>query len=794
LLQSVPESSTSAISITTTPRPTAEVAIVGNLASVKVTPNIGRLVAWLTVLVAAYTYTCWVGLRSAVGPTHLGVVWPSAAIALVSCLTWGARAWPGVYLASGGLAAWVVATPAGLTPAAVGLAASIAAGVTLQAAVTAWLLQRMLPLGFFTRPSTVFRFTGLAALGTVIAPAWTIATLLAFRLTTPNEIPSVLPGWWLADFTSMVVFAPLLLQWREIMRVSRRRGWVLEAIGTVIATVTISVVVYLSWGRFENPQNLIAFFALPSVVWIAFRFRPPGVALTAAFLPAIAIAAISHENSLVSETVTAESFQLLQLFSGLVAATGLALSAAITGQKRAEKAMRAENLRYLDLYENAPDMFATVDVNTKRITECNDTLAKALGMTKADIVGRSIFDLYHPDCIVSARAAFEIFQRTGAVRGIDLQLKRNNGSKIDVSLTATAVYDANGHIVGRRSSWTDISARKIAERTLQDSQDLWRHFIEQAPAAIAMFDREMRYLAVSRRFISDAGFPPNIELYGASHYQVFPTMPEHWKEAHRRALAGEVISVEEDPFETKDGRTQWLHWEVRPWYDVNGLGGVVVYTEDVSRRKQATDDLLKLNAELESRVRDRTMQLEHLAREMEELSLTDQLSGLANRRALDQKLAEEVRLSVRHRMPLSLVLLDIDHFKQYNDTFGHPAGDDVLRAVGHLLRDHTRTTDCAARYGGEEFALLLRHTAEGGAMVVAERVRQAIADAMWQHRSITVSVGVATLWRHSTDSGSLLGEADRALYDAKRRGRNCVVSASELATPNEDHREHKESA
>jgi diguanylate cyclase (GGDEF)-like protein len=271
-------------------------------------------------------------------------------------------------------------------------------------------------------------------------------------------------------------------------------------------------------------------------------------------------------------------------------------------------------------------------------------------------------------------------------------------------------------------------------------------------------------------------------------------MPEHWKEAHRRALAGEVVSAEEDHFVTQDGRTQWLHWEVRPWYDVNGLAGVVVFTEDVSRRKQATDDLLQLNAELETRVRDRTLQLEKLAHELEALSLTDQLTGLSNRRAFDQKLAEEVRLSVRHRMPLSLVLIDIDHFKQYNDAFGHPAGDDVLRRMGEVLRDHTRITDCTARWGGEEFALLLRHTAEGGAMVVAERVRKAVAAAVWKHRQITISVGVATLWRDSTDGGSLLADADQALYDAKRRGRNCVVNASDTVATHEDHGQYKESA
>lgn len=760
-----------------------------SLRAATLNPSALRTGVWIAILAIAYGLTSWVGLRDATLPQHTSVVWPASALALVAALSWGRRAWPGIWLASFLLILWMAGAPSGISNRALAVAASMALGSTLQAALVAAVLQRWAPGALFARPTTVFRFAGLTALSCVLAPTWTAVILRLGGFTTSASYLDSWPAWWFGDVTGILVFAPLLLQWREMLRVSRRRGWIHEAIGTCMAVIGVSAGVYFGWESLGSPQYLLVFVALPCVVWIAFRFRPPGVALTAAFVSAMAIGAMSHDWG----QITKESLLLFEAFSALVAVTGLALSSAITGQKRAEKAVRSEKARYLDLYENAPDMLATVDANTAIITECNETLAHQLGLTKDAIVGRSVFELYHPDSREIARRAFQAFQVTGAGHFPELTLERRNGNRLEVSMTASAIRDASGRILSSRTAWRDITARKLAERTLQESQGLWRMFIEQAPVAIAMFDKSMRYLAVSKRFLRDSGFPPETELYGASHHAVFPGMPEHWKAAHRRALAGEVVTVDEDRIEKPDGTVQWLRWEVRPWYDVVGLGGVVVFSEDVSRRKQASEDLLKLNAELETRVRERTTELEQLAREMEAQSLTDQLTGLPNRRALDHKLAVEVRLSLRHKVPLALLMIDVDHFKQYNDSFGHPAGDEVLRAVARALETSTRTTDFVARWGGEEFAVLLRHTDEEGARVVAERIRETVATGPWTHRAVTVSIGAARVGGYMTDVAGVLREADRALYEAKRRGRDCVVSVSE-PPPHAEDRQHQKSA
>ncbi len=163
--------------------------------------------------------------------------------------------------------------------------------------------------------------------------------------------------------------------------------------------------------------------------------------------------------------------------------------------------------------------------------------------------------------------------------------------------------------------------------------------------------------------------------------------------------------------------------------------------------------------------------------ELERLSVTDGLTGLANHRALMQRLdAEGVRFS-RTQRPFSVLMADVDHFKQYNDTFGHPAGDEVLKKIAAILRDATRTMDCAARYGGEEFAIIMPDTAIAGAMHVAERIRARVDAADFPGRKITLSIGVAEFPKDADTPQAILAVADEALYRAKRGGRGRVVQA-----------------
>lgn len=161
-------------------------------------------------------------------------------------------------------------------------------------------------------------------------------------------------------------------------------------------------------------------------------------------------------------------------------------------------------------------------------------------------------------------------------------------------------------------------------------------------------------------------------------------------------------------------------------------------------------------------------------------TITDHLTGLPNRRHLDEVFAKEFSRARRHGLPTSLLMLDLDHFKQVNDGWGHLAGDAVLAAVARLVRTEARAEDTVARYGGEELTVLMPQTRLGDALAVAERIRAAVEAQVvyWEGQAIpvTLSIGCAELEPLDAGPEDLLRRADRKLYEAKHSGRNCVAA------------------
>ena len=166
--------------------------------------------------------------------------------------------------------------------------------------------------------------------------------------------------------------------------------------------------------------------------------------------------------------------------------------------------------------------------------------------------------------------------------------------------------------------------------------------------------------------------------------------------------------------------------------------------------------------------------LKLLAGEFEQLSVTDALTGLLNRRYLEERLTEEIKRSNRHGYQMSFMMIDVDNFKSYNDAFTHPEGDKALQLVGQCLRESLRGADVAARYGGEEFSILLPQTNLEEARIIAERIREKIATTTFPNRQVTASIGIASISFDISTAEEIISAADKALFEAKRKGRNNV--------------------
>jgi diguanylate cyclase (GGDEF)-like protein len=193
-----------------------------------------------------------------------------------------------------------------------------------------------------------------------------------------------------------------------------------------------------------------------------------------------------------------------------------------------------------------------------------------------------------------------------------------------------------------------------------------------------------------------------------------------------------------------------------------------VFNHMVGRLRQGRQELDAMNERLRQQ-----------NEELERLSTSDALTGLHNRRFLTQRMSEELVRSYRHKGTFAVLMADVDEFKKYNDAFGHPAGDEVLKKVASILLSSTRSVDCTARYGGEEFAVLLTDTTAQVAAEVAERIRARVAGQEFAGRRITLSIGIAEFPEHGQTAEEVISSADEALYEAKRAGRNRVVRSGE---------------
>lgn len=337
----------------------------------------------------------------------------------------------------------------------------------------------------------------------------------------------------------------------------------------------------------------------------------------------------------------------------------------------------------------------------------------------------------------------------------------------------------------------EIAAQEEANRMLAISEEHSRFMLENSADTFWEVDRQFRFTFVSDADRRTRGFDAS-EVTGELLFSMLTPDSARdvqagiadWRQAERQGRISGPMRFEFEMY-CKDGSTIWAEFNSMPLRDAEGcIIGFHGVTRDITEQRRHRNELQQLNGQLVRQLKE----IELLQSRLLEQAIRDALTGLFNRRYLDETLPRELSRARRNEYSVALLLVDIDHFKLVNDTYGHSAGDEVIRSLGALLRQSAREGDIACRYGGEEFILALPQMGVEAALARAEKLRIAAAATPVRQGDIDItfkiSIGVSVYPAHAADMSALIECADMALYSSKREGRDRITCFDPFAKPN----------
>ncbi len=407
--------------------------------------------------------------------------------------------------------------------------------------------------------------------------------------------------------------------------------------------------------------------------------------------------------------------------------------------------------RYRELWDNAPVAYHTLDMKGI-ITNVNKTEVKLLGYKTEEMIGKSIFDFILPEQKEEAEKRFQ--QKLSGKRISRAESRiyiRKDGSKIYVSIDDAFEYDSNGKIVGIKTTMVDFTENKKMEEALRESESQYRTTINSMRDAINVVDADLRIILCNnalQEWLGALGF--KTDLMGKKLFDVLPFLSDNVRNEYNQVFeSGEILVTEE---RLNLGGKEWVT-EIRkiPIWEAGKVIRILTIIRDVTERRK-TEETIRY------------------------LAYYDTLTNLPNRTLFNNRLALELSRAQRNKQKVSVMMLDLDKFKNVNDSLGHSFGDQLLQDVAKRLSETVRSSDTVSRMGGDEFILLLPEITSGeNITIIAEKILETIRKPFLinnQKLQITTSIGISIYPVDGEDAETLIKNADIAMYQAKQTGRD----------------------
>ncbi|MBF0529979.1 MAG: diguanylate cyclase [Deltaproteobacteria bacterium] len=426
-------------------------------------------------------------------------------------------------------------------------------------------------------------------------------------------------------------------------------------------------------------------------------------------------------------------------------------------RKKVENALQESEAKFRALYEFAPVSYQSLDADGCFL-DVNQAWLEKLGYAREEVIGRPFIEFLHPEWRDHFAKNFHKIETLGDVTSVQFEILKKDGSCIFVEFDCKISRDEKKKSQQTHCVFYDITEKRKYEEQLKQ----WADILNYAQWGVMVSSADGKVLEMmNQAFAKMHGYAVD-ELSGQPiAYIIAPDFLEEFSIQMRFARENEHY-VFESKHSRKDNSTFPVLVDVTTVKDEGLVTYCIINVQDITERKMR-----------EAAMREREELLHRLV-------ITDSLTGVNNRRHLMVCLAVELKSAQRHKYPLSVCMCDLDNFKMVNDTHGHQIGDHVLIGFGKLLKEEARTEDIIGRYGGEEFTLVLPHTPESSAVVMAERIRSRLEKLVFYSEkgesfTITASFGISQLDSSDLNETDLLGRADKALYRAKAAGRNQVV-------------------